>query len=492
MLKNVNYNKFAKDFDSTRYKPWDEFKFFNENLEKGDIILDAGSGNGRLLNFLKDKNIKYFGLDISKKLIEISKKKYPNNNFIIGNIKKLPFENIFFDKIYSIASLHHLNNYNNRQKALNEFFRVLKPNGFLNMTVWNLDNIEHQENSKFKEKILECRKKAKNKASFLPFLSERDLIIPWGKEKIKRYYYAYKKEELEEQLKIAGFTDIDIFGVKDNKKIDLKHSNNICVIAKKPKKIELGFLKFDLIDESSCIKKMNAMINTNKTNFITTVNPEIYLKAIKNENYKNILIKSDLITVDGWGIVWALNYFYKKNRIFWLFDLMKFIFNKRSRFFSETIKGSSVFKNFCLQSNAKIFLLGGEEITNKKTKEFFTKKCINIVGNNSANINKNNDDEIINEINNSKAEIVFVAFGAPKQERWIIENMKKTPLVKIFMGVGGSFDFIAGKIDRAPVFIQKIGFEWLWRLIKEPKRIKRILNAIFIFPREFTKTILKK
>ena len=78
--------------------------------------------------------------------------------------------------------------------------------------------------------------------------------------------------------------------------------------------------------------------------------------------------------------------------------------------------------------------------------------------------------------------ILFVALGAPKQEKWINENLKKMPNVKLAIGVGGAFDFISGNIKRAPNFIRLLGLEWLWRLIIQPWRIKRVLNAIIIFP----------
>lgn len=68
-----------------------------------------------------------------------------------------------------------------------------------------------------------------------------------------------------------------------------------------------------------------------------------------------------------------------------------------------------------------------------------------------------------------------------KQERWISENLAKMPNIKIAMGVGGSFDYISGLIHRAPCFLRKIGLEWLYRLVKQPKRLRRIFNATIVF-----------
>ena len=85
-------------------------------------------------------------------------------------------------------------------------------------------------------------------------------------------------------------------------------------------------------------------------------------------------------------------------------------------------------------------------------------------------------------INKSGAELLFVAFGAPKQELWLARNTANLSRIKIAMGVGGAFDFIAGEKYRAPIWLRKIGMEWFFRLIQEPKRWKRIYNAVIKFP----------
>jgi N-acetylglucosaminyldiphosphoundecaprenol N-acetyl-beta-D-mannosaminyltransferase len=90
-------------------------------------------------------------------------------------------------------------------------------------------------------------------------------------------------------------------------------------------------------------------------------------------------------------------------------------------------------------------------------------------------------EKIINHINETRPEILFVAFGAGRQEKFIFNNLNKLPSVKIAMGVGGAFDFIAGKIVRAPGWMRKVGLEWLWRFFMQPWRWKRILTATIKF-----------
>lgn len=79
-------------------------------------------------------------------------------------------------------------------------------------------------------------------------------------------------------------------------------------------------------------------------------------------------------------------------------------------------------------------------------------------------------------------DLILVAFGHPKQERWIARYLSEFPKVKVIVGVGGAFDYWAGRVRRAPKVMQRVGLEWLWRLMVEPKRIGRILKAAVVFP----------
>ena len=89
--------------------------------------------------------------------------------------------------------------------------------------------------------------------------------------------------------------------------------------------------------------------------------------------------------------------------------------------------------------------------------------------------------QTIKQINLAQPDILFVAFGHGKQEIWIHENLAKMPSVKVAMVVGGAFDYVSGKVSRAPCWMRKIGLEWMYRLIKQPTRAYRILKATIIF-----------
>ncbi|WP_270550004.1 WecB/TagA/CpsF family glycosyltransferase [Clostridium perfringens] len=198
--------------------------------------------------------------------------------------------------------------------------------------------------------------------------------------------------------------------------------------------------------------------NKKRVNIISG-NPEVLYNGIKNEFLKNSFTKEDaLIIPDGVGTLLAA----KINGI----DI------------TEKIAGIEVM-NMLLEEardkNLKVFLLGAKEEILIKCKEKIKESYdgIDIVGSNNGFFDLDNCDDLIEKINESKADILLVAMGAPRQEVFI-EKYKDKLCCKIFMGVGGSFDVFAGNVNRAPQFMINIGMEWLYRVAKEPWRIKRL------------------
>jgi tRNA (uracil-5-)-methyltransferase TRM9 len=215
-----DYNLIAEDFSSKRIKPWEETKFLFDNyLIPGDKILDLGCGNGRYYLFVKDRGVDYFGIDSSERLIQIAKENYPKGKFQVGNALNLPFPNNFFDKVYSIAVLHHIPSKELRFKALNDIKQVLKPGGLLILTVWKF----HQLREYYlilKYTLLKLIGKSK--------LDWGDIFEPWGK-KIKRYYHCFSKKELKNLVKKTGFKIKEIGAIKNTR----GNRQNIYLIAEK-------------------------------------------------------------------------------------------------------------------------------------------------------------------------------------------------------------------------------------------------------------------
>lgn len=236
-------------------------------------------------------------------------------------------------------------------------------------------------------------------------------------------------------------------------------------------KVNILNAEIDKINYKQALQKIGGFINDNKQHYIVTPNPEIVLKAMKDEYYRAVINNADLSLPDGFGLI--LGSWFLGDPIY-----------KRVTGVDLTYKIAKLAK----EKNYKIFLLGGKNNATKiaKTKLELKFRNIKIVGieegfKDITNPTKKENQEIINKINKSQAQILLIAYGAPFQEKWIYENLKKIPSVKLAMGIGGTIDFIAGKSIRAPILLRKIGLEWLWRLFTEPFRLNRIFNATIVF-----------
>ena len=220
-----DYNRIAKYFAKTRKEPWAEFELFRPYVKKGQNILDWGCGNGRLARWLKDFNVKYFGEDHSAELLKIAGKSLraeikKGDVKFFNTAKKIKiFPDGFFDVIFAVASFHHLPDAKSRLEILCKFYRELKKGGKLFITVWNLNSDWSKKKNDF-EKI-----------------GENDFLVPWknpdGRVEVRRYYHSFKKTELSDLIREAGFQikKADYFGKTDWS--DKKGGRNLVILAEK-------------------------------------------------------------------------------------------------------------------------------------------------------------------------------------------------------------------------------------------------------------------
>ena len=248
-------------------------------------------------------------------------------------------------------------------------------------------------------------------------------------------------------------------------------------------------IPFDNLTEQEVLARVEKKMKEEGQFYITTPNPEFVLEAQTNERFRKALQNADLSIPDGTGILWAATFLNQK-RMGLIRSLMQIPFDSNSirKVLKERVTGTDLMEKLVAQSERtgwKIFLLGGSAGIAEGAKKVLLQKYpkANIVGYFAGDGKSTGDSETVKKVSQAKPEIVFVAYGAPKQEAWIERNLGQLPSVQMAMGVGGAFDFISGKVKRAPGGFQKAGLEWLWRLLKEPKRAKRIRNATVKFIR---------
>jgi len=221
-----NYEEIADDFSETRKRHllplWGELVKITENIKDGDKILDAGCGNGRLLEVLKDKEINYLGVDSSEKLINIAKSRFqttntqrlkPNIQFQVGDILELgKVSEINFDYVFCIAVLHHLPGKDLQIAALKQLKNKIKPTGKIIITTWNLWSQKKYRKLILKFILLKVIKKNK--------MDIGDILFDWknsqGEIVSQRYYHAFRKRELKKIIKKAGLKIEKIYKDKYN------------------------------------------------------------------------------------------------------------------------------------------------------------------------------------------------------------------------------------------------------------------------------------
>ncbi len=211
---------------------------------------------------------------------------------------------------------------------------------------------------------------------------------------------------------------------------------------------------------------------------VVTLNPEFVVAAQYNLQFKKILQQASLVTCDGMGLSWAS----------WLLHRHRL---KRA-------VGVEIVKNLLqsTDSNLKIFLLGGEVGAVEKVRH----QCpqAKIVGEttggklDAATWRLEDNDQVVEMINASNANVLLVGFGQVKQEMWIDANLKNLPNVRVAIGVGGTFDYLSGNVKRAPLIMRRLGLEWLFRLVRQPQRLPRIFNATVRFPWLVVKELIKQ
>ena len=207
---------------------------------------------------------------------------------------------------------------------------------------------------------------------------------------------------------------------------------------------------------------------------IVTVNPEFIMESRRNRRFAEVLNGASLALADGFGILCASVILFGSN-----------LFTR--------ITGVQATLLLCKLAEAhgkSVYLVGAREGVAARTAEALKKRFPSlIIAGAEVGIPLSGTrtpteytDELVSRINAASPDILFVAFGAPKQELWLAENLHRCPTIRIALGVGGTFDYLSGAVAYAPAWIRTVGLEWLYRLIREPRRLNRIISATVRFP----------
>ncbi|MCU9613207.1 WecB/TagA/CpsF family glycosyltransferase [Caldibacillus lycopersici] len=211
-------------------------------------------------------------------------------------------------------------------------------------------------------------------------------------------------------------------------------------------------------DQASFVNLLVDRIDQQEKTYVVTANPEIVMKANEDAAFMQDILQANYIIADGIGVVKAA-------------QILGNPLPGRVTGFDTTMELLKIAN----EKHYKLYLLGAKKETLEKTVANIARDYpgVEIVGSHDGYFNweKNHIAETIAEL---KPDLVLVALGFPKQEKWIVENLSKFDH-GVFIGIGGTFDIIAGTAVRAPLAWQKLGLEWLHRLIKQPSRWRRML-----------------
>lgn len=252
-------------------------------------------------------------------------------------------------------------------------------------------------------------------------------------------------------------------------------------------RIDIAGVQVDNITVSETLQKIKDFVRSGQPHYVVTTYSEFVVEGQRNEKYRQVLNNADLSVPDGIGILWAAKYLSEggKNIFSWLISLASIVFapNSLRTVIKEQVTGRELvwdISRLAVDQGFSLALVGGEDSIAAQAAYELKKRFPGLKINLAVSGGYPFDEKTVREISQSNSDILLIAYQAPKQEIWIAENLQNLN-VKVAIGLGGTFDYLAGKRPVAPKIMHKMGFEWLWRLITQPWRLKRIWKAVVGF-----------
>ena len=231
-------------------------------------------------------------------------------------------------------------------------------------------------------------------------------------------------------------------------------------------RVHLLGIPIDPVTMEQALVRVQQMLESTAQFHVMTPNAEMLVEASHNPTFRTVLKKGALNIPDSISVVWMARL--------------------TQQHLPERVTGVDFVQRLCarLTEQHPVFLLGGREGVGRRASERL-RRCnphLSVVGTFEGTPHDASAPEIIQCINEAKPHLLLVAYGAPQQDLWIEKHFHELPSVRVAMGVGGTFDFIAGVQQRAPQILQSLGLEWLWRFMLEPRRWRRMWRALVVFP----------
>lgn len=225
-------------------------------------------------------------------------------------------------------------------------------------------------------------------------------------------------------------------------------------------------IPIDAVMMNEAVLRVGNMLKSAGQHHVMTPNSEMLVEGQRNPAFRAVMQSATLNLPDSVGILRAARWVGQE--------------------IAERVSGVDFVEQLCgkLDQNVPVFFLGGRGGVGERARDKLGMKNaeLRIVGTYEGSPRDADAEDIIQRVNSSGAHLLLVAYGAPQQDLWIAKHFSKMPCVRVAIGVGGTFDFLSGRITRAPKWMQHMGLEWLWRLCKEPQRWKRMIHATIVFP----------
>ena len=217
-------------------------------------------------------------------------------------------------------------------------------------------------------------------------------------------------------------------------------------------------VRVDCVDMNGALERIEDFVGSGSRHVVATVNPEFVMRAHDDRNFARVLEAADLCLADGNGVVWAAR--------------------RQGCTLAKPVTGVDLvppLAELCARRQFRLFLLGAAPgVADELAARLRAKHPGLEVAAHSGSPDPSSDAESVSMINAERPHMLLVAYGSPKQELWIDRVGDKLEGVAVAMGVGGAFDFLTGRVPRAPRWMRRAGMEWLFRLANQPWRIRRM------------------